>query len=230
MRWIEALKLWNAKHNPGKWCVARKGSPEYDQVKAIMTGKEEQKEEQKAEKPLSRKAKKEAQKKADDELHAKMVEQARKKIAEEAAERNKAVASKDGKNLTREEVLKMLKKRADAVQRETVDIPAALARGRNKSREKVREFLRKAIKERLEKKAAASEPKAPAPAYEKVPIPKDEQKMEIYRSLARDKKLLADLERELDQQIPERRARNEETIATLKKIIAKTEKIIKKMA
>ena len=38
LRWIEALKIWNAKHNPGKWCVARKGSSEYDQVKAIQQG------------------------------------------------------------------------------------------------------------------------------------------------------------------------------------------------
>jgi hypothetical protein len=36
MRWVEALKIWNAEHNPGKWCVAKKGSPEYDQVRAIM--------------------------------------------------------------------------------------------------------------------------------------------------------------------------------------------------
>ncbi len=36
MRWLEALKVWNAEHNPGKWCVAKKGSAEYDQVKAIM--------------------------------------------------------------------------------------------------------------------------------------------------------------------------------------------------
>ena len=41
MKWIEALKIWNAQHNAGKWCVAKKGSPEYDQVKAIMArGKE----------------------------------------------------------------------------------------------------------------------------------------------------------------------------------------------
>ena len=36
MRWVEALKIWNAEHNPGKWCVARKGTEGYDQVKAIM--------------------------------------------------------------------------------------------------------------------------------------------------------------------------------------------------
>lgn len=36
MRWLEALKVWNTEHNPGKWCVAKKGSAEYDQVKAIM--------------------------------------------------------------------------------------------------------------------------------------------------------------------------------------------------
>lgn len=36
MRWVEALKLWNAQHNPGKWCVVRKGTPEYDEVKKIQ--------------------------------------------------------------------------------------------------------------------------------------------------------------------------------------------------
>jgi len=34
--WIEALKEWNAKHNPGKWCVAKKGTKEHAEVRAIM--------------------------------------------------------------------------------------------------------------------------------------------------------------------------------------------------
>lgn len=37
MRWLDALKEWN-KGSP-KWCIPRKGSPEYDAVKAIMGGK-----------------------------------------------------------------------------------------------------------------------------------------------------------------------------------------------
>jgi hypothetical protein len=38
MKWISALKEWNSKTNKGKWCIPRKGSSEYDDVKKIMTG------------------------------------------------------------------------------------------------------------------------------------------------------------------------------------------------
>lgn len=48
MRWVEALKIWNAEHNPGKYCVVKKGTPEYDQVRAIMGGEGAQKAKQKA--------------------------------------------------------------------------------------------------------------------------------------------------------------------------------------
>lgn len=34
--WIEALKEWNTKRG-GVWCVPKKGSPEYEQVREIMT-------------------------------------------------------------------------------------------------------------------------------------------------------------------------------------------------
>ena len=34
MKWIEALKEWNK--DKGTWCIPRKGSPEYDQVRALM--------------------------------------------------------------------------------------------------------------------------------------------------------------------------------------------------
>lgn len=37
MKWIEALKEWNTKQG-GKWCIPKKGSPEYDAVKKIMGG------------------------------------------------------------------------------------------------------------------------------------------------------------------------------------------------
>jgi len=37
MRWVDALKEWNK--GSGKWCIPRKGSAEYDAVKAIMGGK-----------------------------------------------------------------------------------------------------------------------------------------------------------------------------------------------
>ena len=36
MRWVDAVKQWNAEHNKGKYCVPRKGSPEHAQVVALM--------------------------------------------------------------------------------------------------------------------------------------------------------------------------------------------------
>ena len=33
-KWIEALKKWNEKND--KWCVPRKGTPEYQEVRKIM--------------------------------------------------------------------------------------------------------------------------------------------------------------------------------------------------
>lgn len=35
MKWVEALKVWNGKKG-GTWCIPRKGSAEYDEVRAIM--------------------------------------------------------------------------------------------------------------------------------------------------------------------------------------------------
>lgn len=39
MRWVDALKQWNA--GSGKWCIPRKGTEEYDAVRAIMGPKAE---------------------------------------------------------------------------------------------------------------------------------------------------------------------------------------------
>ena len=36
MKWIEALRLWNAEHNKGKWCVPRRGTPEHAEVRKLM--------------------------------------------------------------------------------------------------------------------------------------------------------------------------------------------------
>jgi len=33
-KWITALKKWNEKNE--KWCVPRKGTPEYEEVRKIM--------------------------------------------------------------------------------------------------------------------------------------------------------------------------------------------------
>ena len=41
MKWIEALRKWNAEHNPSKWCVPRKGTAEHAEVKAMMGTKVE---------------------------------------------------------------------------------------------------------------------------------------------------------------------------------------------
>lgn len=35
MKWLEALKEWNSKHG-GKYTIPRKGSAEYEQVRALM--------------------------------------------------------------------------------------------------------------------------------------------------------------------------------------------------
>jgi hypothetical protein len=39
MRWVEALKIWNDTKDT--WCIPKKGSKGYDEVMAIMMGKEE---------------------------------------------------------------------------------------------------------------------------------------------------------------------------------------------
>ena len=36
--WIEALKEYNKGHD--KWCVVKKGTPEYNEVKRIMESKQ----------------------------------------------------------------------------------------------------------------------------------------------------------------------------------------------
>jgi hypothetical protein len=36
MKWLEALKEWNAKKNKGVWKIPKKGTKEYDQVKKLM--------------------------------------------------------------------------------------------------------------------------------------------------------------------------------------------------
>ena len=58
LTWIQALKKWNESNN-GTWCVPRKGSQAYDEVKAIMTGEEKKKEtKEKKVKPKKEKEKK----------------------------------------------------------------------------------------------------------------------------------------------------------------------------
>jgi len=36
MRWVDALKVWNGQNPDGHWCVPKKGTADYDKVKAIM--------------------------------------------------------------------------------------------------------------------------------------------------------------------------------------------------
>tara|TARA_R110002050_G_C8922331_1_gene511478 strand:+ start:1694 stop:1915 length:222 start_codon:yes stop_codon:yes gene_type:complete len=54
--WIEALKEYNKGHN--KWCVVKKGTPEYNEVKKIMERKkdEDQRQKKKKEPKFSSKA------------------------------------------------------------------------------------------------------------------------------------------------------------------------------
>jgi hypothetical protein len=48
MRWVDALKQWNA--GSGKWCIPRKGTEDYDAVRTIMGPKAEKEKKVKAEK------------------------------------------------------------------------------------------------------------------------------------------------------------------------------------
>ena len=38
MKWLDALKIFNRDHT-GKWCIPKKGTPEYQTVVDIMNGK-----------------------------------------------------------------------------------------------------------------------------------------------------------------------------------------------
>lgn len=35
MKWLDALKAWNEQHG-GRWTIPKKGSPEYDAVRALQ--------------------------------------------------------------------------------------------------------------------------------------------------------------------------------------------------
>jgi hypothetical protein len=39
MKWVEALKVWN-KSKGGKWSIPKKGTKQYDEVRALMAGKQ----------------------------------------------------------------------------------------------------------------------------------------------------------------------------------------------
>jgi len=57
MRWIEALKAWNAEHNAGRWCVPRKGTAEHEAVRKYMGAAKEPAHERKAPYPVAEKSK-----------------------------------------------------------------------------------------------------------------------------------------------------------------------------
>jgi hypothetical protein len=63
-KWILALKTFNSNRNNGMWCLPKKGSEEYEQVKAIMEGKEPKKQEEpmKMEEPKKEEPKKKIRK------------------------------------------------------------------------------------------------------------------------------------------------------------------------
>ena len=70
--WMDAVKIWNKDHNPETWCIPRKNTSEYFEVRAIMEGK-----------PSPKKVKKNA------ERSEKSLEQL-KSLEKEVKERNKA--------------------------------------------------------------------------------------------------------------------------------------------
>ena len=40
--YMEALKMWNAESNTGKWCIPKKGSTAYNEVMEIKAQMEKQ--------------------------------------------------------------------------------------------------------------------------------------------------------------------------------------------
>jgi len=81
MKWVEALKFYN--QGKSSWCVARKGTPEYDEVKKIMM---RDKPEAVAKRNEERGEKVKEQLKEIASASSKRREEARKKYAEKLAE------------------------------------------------------------------------------------------------------------------------------------------------
>jgi hypothetical protein len=81
MKWLEALKVFN--QGKGTWCIARKGTPEYDEVKRIMNSS---KPEAVAQRNEERKVKATEQLKEVASASEKRREEAKKKYAEKLAE------------------------------------------------------------------------------------------------------------------------------------------------
>ena len=81
MKWIEALKVYN--QGKGSWCIARKGTPEYDEVKRIMNSS---KPEAVAKRNEERGEKAKEQLKEVADASSKRREEAKKKYAEKIAE------------------------------------------------------------------------------------------------------------------------------------------------
>ena len=69
LTWIQALKKWN-EQGSGTWCVPRKDSQGYNEVKALMAGVEKKQEKKKQEKKKQEKKKEIKEKKADGAIHA----------------------------------------------------------------------------------------------------------------------------------------------------------------
>jgi hypothetical protein len=108
--WITALKEWNGK-SPGTWCVPRKGSSAYDEVREIFT---RLKEGQPPKEPKGRKAKaaKEAEEQASKERAA---EERMEQRAEEVAVRR----GEEAKARRKEEALKKVRKYAQGIREKT---------------------------------------------------------------------------------------------------------------
>ena len=107
--WITALKEWNAK-SPGTWCVPRKGTAPYDEVREIFTrlkGAEPPKE------PKTKKARaaKEAAEKAAKEAAEREAEERQQQRAEEVAARR----GEEAKTRRKEEALKKVSAFAQSI-------------------------------------------------------------------------------------------------------------------
>lgn len=135
--WIEALREWNSKHNKGTWCVPKKGSKELEEARAILARiKGEKGKKVEAPPPPKKKA-------------AKMPT----RTAEQEAALRKAVGDY--------QLAKMKKKAEEEAKKAKVERDVAVLRNVREigKKEKVKEFLRKALEKRRAKKDGKKEVK-----------------------------------------------------------------------
>jgi hypothetical protein len=135
MRWIEGLKIWNAKKG-GAWCVPRKGSPEHAEVKAIM-----------ANAPAKAKVDKLA------EMEIAEAQKVTKKVKPRISEKGKQAMATNSEKLTATSKETPVKMEVKVKPRVSEEVKKQIQERKVESKkEKVASFLRKAVqKKRMSK-------------------------------------------------------------------------------